>query len=80
MNIDKGPAEDAMDERQIPSVADIVSVDLVCEVGDETSPCGSSRCVDGDLGVFCESYVKQFSGEEVRVTYDTMHIILQASE
>lgn len=71
---DKGPAVEASEAGHVPDIGNIVNAKLTCGGGEDNvdgekrhSPCSDGRsCVEADLGVYCECYVPESTGEEVR--------------
>lgn len=50
----------------IPNVDSMINVNVECKDSTGSSLCSpGSTCIQGDVGVYCECYVPEFSGEEV---------------
>lgn len=65
--VDEGPALSASELGVAPDVDDIINVDVECvDDGGVDSLCSDgSSCINADLGVFCQCYVRRSDGEEV---------------
>lgn len=81
INPDAARAREASDAGIKPDADSIINVKLMCSRGDDEAddgedimsrPCSDgSLCMEGDLGVYCECYVPEITGSEVKVPYSS---------
>lgn len=74
---DLSVADAASTAGEIPNANGLVNVNLTCAVGDLPASGGrgnftflcsaGSMCLDGDLGVYCQCYVRESTLKEVSV-------------
>ncbi|CAN0008375.1 unnamed protein product, partial [Scytosiphon promiscuus] len=67
-------ASTASGANQVPTAESLMNIDLTCDSGMPlypAPPCSpGSVCIDGDLGVYCECYVRESTLEETCVSGD----------